>query len=66
VRPDARIAGYVRASSRAGCCSSEVQLGFDEAKGGKPETFTFLGRLTDDLIARFSEAAGDGFVTMHE
>jgi predicted site-specific integrase-resolvase len=23
-------------------------------------------RLTDDLIARFSETAGDGFVTMHE
>jgi biotin operon repressor len=24
------------------------------------------GRHTDDLIARFSETAGDGFVTMHE
>ncbi len=23
-------------------------------------------RLTDDLIARFSETAGEGFVTMHE
>ena len=51
----------MRLTPRVAGFRSEYPAGFKlECMAG------FVGTRTDDLIARFSETAGDGFVTMHE